>query len=44
MPQRIKAGKTKINGAELAGPKPAEDGRRIMAYRTEMIVNAIKAL
>jgi creatinine amidohydrolase len=44
MPQRIKAGKTTINGAELAGPQPAEDGRRIMAYRTEMTVNAIRAL
>ena len=44
MPQRIKAGKTKINGAELAGSKPVQDGKMIMAYRTEMTVNAIKAL
>jgi creatinine amidohydrolase len=44
MPQRIKAGKTTINGAELAGPKAAEDGRRIMEFRTDMTVEAIRAL
>jgi creatinine amidohydrolase/Fe(II)-dependent formamide hydrolase-like protein len=44
MPQRIKARKTTINGAELAGPKAAEDGRKIMAFRTDMTVKAILAL
>ena len=44
MPQRIKAKKTTINGAELAGPKAVEDGKKIMAFRTEMTVKAIQAL
>jgi len=44
MPQRIKAKKTTINGAELAGSKPVEDGKKIMAYRTEMTVKAIQAM
>lgn len=44
MPQRIKARKTTINGAELAGPKAVEDGKKILAFRTEMTVKAILAL
>ena len=44
MPQRIKAKKTTINGAELAGPKAVEDGKKIMAFRTDMTVKAIQAL
>jgi creatinine amidohydrolase len=44
MPERIKAGKTTINGVELAGPKAVEDGRRIMEFRTEAAVKAIQKL
>jgi len=44
MPQRIKAKKTTINGAELAGSKAVEDGKKIMAFRTDMTVKAIQAL
>ena len=44
IPQRIKAGKTTLNGVEMAGPKAAEDGRKIMAYHTELTVKAIQAL
>ena len=44
MPQRIKAKKTTINGAELAGPKAVKDGKKIMAFRTDMTVKAIQAL
>jgi creatinine amidohydrolase/Fe(II)-dependent formamide hydrolase-like protein len=44
MPQRIKAKKTTINGAELNSPKAVEDGKKIMAFRTDMTVKAILAL
>lgn len=44
IPQRIKAGKTTLNGVEMAGPKAVEDGKKIMAFRTDMTVRAIKAL
>ena len=44
IPQRIKAGKTTLNGVEMAGPKAAEDGRKIMAFHTELTVKAIQAL
>lgn len=44
IPQRIKAGKTTLNGVEMATPKAAEDGRKIMAFRTDMTVKAIQAL
>jgi creatinine amidohydrolase/Fe(II)-dependent formamide hydrolase-like protein len=44
IPQRIKAGKTTLNGVEMAGPKAAEDGRKIVAYHTELTVKAIQAL
>jgi creatinine amidohydrolase/Fe(II)-dependent formamide hydrolase-like protein len=44
IPQRIKAGKTTINGVEMAGPKAVEDGKKIMAFRTDMTVKAIQAL
>lgn len=44
IPQRIKAHKTTLNGVEMAGPKAAEDGRKIMAFRTEMTVRAIQDL
>lgn len=44
IPQRIKAHKTTLNGVEMAGPKAAEDGRKIMAFRTAMTVRAIQSL
>jgi len=44
IPQRIQAGKTTLNGVEMAGPKAAEDGRKIMAYHTDLTVKAIQAL
>ncbi len=44
IPQRIKARKTMLNGVEMAGPKAAEDGRKIMAFHTEMTVKAIQAI
>jgi creatinine amidohydrolase len=44
MPERIKAKKTTINGVELAGPKAIEDGKKIMRFRADATVKAIKAL
>lgn len=44
IPQRIKAKKTTLNGVEMAGPKAVEDGKKIMAFHTEMTVKAILAL
>jgi creatinine amidohydrolase/Fe(II)-dependent formamide hydrolase-like protein len=44
MQERIKAGKTTINGVDLAVPKAVEDGKKIMAMREEAAVNAIRKL
>jgi creatinine amidohydrolase/Fe(II)-dependent formamide hydrolase-like protein len=44
IPQRIKAGITKMNGTEVTGQKGIEDGKKIMAFRTDMTVKAILAL
>jgi creatinine amidohydrolase/Fe(II)-dependent formamide hydrolase-like protein len=44
MQERIKAGKTTINGVDLAGPKAVEDGKKIMAMREEAAVTAIRKL
>ena len=44
MQERIKAGKTTINGVDLALPKAVEDGRKIMAMREDAAVNAIRKL
>lgn len=44
MQERIKANKTTINGVDLAAPKAVEDGRKIMAFREEAAVNAIRKL
>jgi creatinine amidohydrolase/Fe(II)-dependent formamide hydrolase-like protein len=44
MPERIKAHKTTINGVDLAIPKAAEDGKKIMAFREEATVQAIRKL
>ena len=44
MAERKKAGKTTINGVELAGPKAIEDGKKIMAFRRDAAVKAIRAL
>jgi creatinine amidohydrolase len=44
MAERIKAKKTTINGVDLAAPKAVEDGKRIMAFREEAAVNAIRKL
>jgi len=43
MPERVKAGKFVINGVSLApAEKTIENGRRIVAFRTEKTVAAIK--
>jgi creatinine amidohydrolase/Fe(II)-dependent formamide hydrolase-like protein len=44
IPQRIKAGITKMNGTEVTGQKGIEDGKKIMAFRTDMTVKAILRL
>jgi creatinine amidohydrolase len=44
MQERLKAGKTTINGVDLAGPKAVEDGKRIMAFREDAAVTAIRKL
>jgi len=44
MQERVKAGKTTINGVDLAVPKAVEDGKRIMAMRQEAAVSAIRKL
>ena len=44
MPERIKAKKTTINGVELASPKAVEDGKKIMAFREDAAVKAIRKL
>ena len=44
MQERIKGHKTTINGVDLALPKAVEDGKKIMAFRTEAAVNAIRKL
>jgi creatinine amidohydrolase len=44
MPERMKAHKTTINGLELASPKAVEDGKKIIAYRTDVAVKAIRQL
>jgi creatinine amidohydrolase len=44
MPERIKAGKTSINGVDLAGSKASEDGKKIMEFRAEAAVKAIQKL
>jgi creatinine amidohydrolase len=43
LPERIKAGKTTINGVSLApAEKAIANGRKIVAFRTEVTVKAIK--
>jgi len=43
MPERVKAGKFAINGVSLAPiEKTVENGRKIIAFRTEKTVAAIR--
>ena len=43
MPERVKAGKFAINGVPLAPiAKTIENGKKIVAFRTEATVAAIK--
>jgi hypothetical protein len=43
MPERVKAGKFLINGVSLAPiAKTVENGRKIIAFRTEKTVAAIR--
>jgi creatinine amidohydrolase len=46
MKERIKAGngKTMLNGVDMASPKAAEDGKKIMAFRRDVTVKAIQKL
>jgi creatinine amidohydrolase len=42
--ERTKVHKTSINGVELASPKAIEDGKKIIAYRTDAAVKSIRQL
>lgn len=44
LPERVKAGKTTINGLDLTSPKALEDGKKIIAYRTDVAVQAIRQI
>jgi creatinine amidohydrolase len=44
MPERIKANKTTINGVDLAGAKAVSDGKKIMAFREEAAIAAIRKI
>jgi creatinine amidohydrolase len=44
LPERRKAHKTSINGVDLASSKAIEDGKKIIAYRTDVAVKAIRQL
>jgi len=44
MPERIKAGKTTINGIDLAAPKAIEDGKKIIEMRVTAAVKQIRSL
>lgn len=44
LPERRKAHKTSINGVDLASTKAIEDGKKIIAYRTDVTVKAIRQL
>ena len=44
MPERIKAGKTTINGIDLAAPKAIEDGKKIIGMRVTAAVKQIRSL
>jgi len=44
MPERKKAHKTTINGLDLASPRAIQDGKKILAYRTDVAVKAIHQL
>lgn len=44
MAERNKVHKTTINGLELASPRAIEDGKKIIAFRTDAAVKAIRAL
>jgi hypothetical protein len=44
LPERRKAHKTSINGVDLASSKAIEDGKKIIAYRTDVTVKAIRQL
>jgi len=44
MPERMKAHKTSINGVDLASAKAIQDGKKIIAYRTDVAVKAIRTL
>jgi creatinine amidohydrolase len=44
LPERTKVHKTSINGVELASPKAIEDGKKIIAFRTDAAVKGIRQL
>jgi creatinine amidohydrolase/Fe(II)-dependent formamide hydrolase-like protein len=44
MAERRKVHKTTINGLDLASPRAMEDGKKIIAYRTDVTVKAIRKL
>ncbi len=44
MNERIKAKLTTVNGIDLATPKAAEDGKKLMEYRANVTVKAIQKL
>jgi creatinine amidohydrolase len=44
LPERARAGRTSINGIDLAAPKAVEDGKKIIEFRVEAAVKAIRNL
>jgi len=44
MAERRKVHQTTINGLDLASPRALEDGKKIIAYRTDVTVKAIRKL
>jgi creatinine amidohydrolase len=44
LPERVKAHKTTLNGQDMASAKAIEDGKKIIAYRTDAAVKSIRQL
>jgi creatinine amidohydrolase len=44
MPERIKAGKTTINGIDLAAPKATQDGNKIIEFRVDAAIKQIQKM
>ena len=44
LPERARVGRTAINGIDLGGPKAVEDGKKIIEFRVDAAVEAIRKL